>query len=418
MDGMLGGPARNPACRYFGESDGAVPPLSSGPAGSHAQSLPVGRRLAVAGLLGGAASMSARQGAAEEQPPKLTLYEPKLSPDGRTILFAFRYGGLNPKLAMMSSDPASPWLRILEAPPTMEWAQPAWAPDGRSFVAVSYCTHDRCHQGAQGIHVWRFGLLRRGDRTGGLDRVSPAGTGVWRIRPFFGPTASDLCWVVRSTVLYPGTSAGLRDHFLTRTGGGDREDVFFPSDRTVLRNGDFVSDGFQMYNVHPASHFDGRVLFFTANVAGGTLPAARRTLNWMGRSNHRTQLFRWDAGGVQLLRDEEIFRVDVPPSGGGHMTMTRRPVSGLHPTDFDLFRSDGRPPERRLVFGRGFVSEFSVSDGFDALVFLGDRQFAFGGGGELSYWVHRPGMPEAVDLLAPERLRAEVARQIKRERRE
>jgi hypothetical protein len=190
---------------------------------------------------------------ADEQQPKLTLHAPKVSPDGRTILFAFRYAGLNDKLAMMSSDPAPPWLRILELPPTMMWAQPAWAPDMGSFAAVSYCEHDRCHEGARGIHVWRFGPPRDGGGVGSLDRVSPPGTDVWRIRPFFGPTPRALCWVMRSTYSVPGIplSGELSSHFLASSDGG-QEVVFFPDDGQMLRDGPFVSEKFRMRAVQPS----------------------------------------------------------------------------------------------------------------------------------------------------------------------
>ena len=80
----------------------------------------------------------------------------------------------------------------------------------------------------------------------------------------------------------------------------------------------------------------------------------------------------------------------------------------------DLKKAKKVNDSHKIIKNR-LVRDFSVSDGFGTLVFLGARQMAYGSGGEWTYWVHRPGMPEAVDLRVPERLTAEVERQIRLE---
>ncbi|GAA0566670.1 hypothetical protein GCM10009416_00810 [Craurococcus roseus] len=354
-------------------------------------------------------------GAATDQRSPILLGEPRLSPDGTAILFAFKYGTLPYKLAVIPADPAESRIGILQAPPTMSWTQPAWAPDQRNFAAISYCKGDNCYEGAKGYHVWRFAVRPGPDN---LRRITFDDGEVRRADPFFGRSADDLHWVLSSSRVHERVRWDLNERFLVRA-RGDQAEVLFPDDPEVLpiRRPDaqapnsaprIRSKKFALSDLSPAHAFDGTTLYFTGRVRDGTLPLARAIMDTKNR--YERMLFRWRGGdALELLRDTPVIAVDAQRSGSGYVVASRTPNFANRPVDFDVVSDGGT--ERRLSFGQGNVFAMSASERMDTIAFASFRHL----GDEVRFWVHQKGMAQAADLNVAERVSREVERQIQRE---
>lgn len=353
---------------------------------------------------------------ADQQPP-IRLSAPRLSPDGTAILFAFKYGKLPYKLAVISTNPAQSRVVALEAPPTMSWTEPAWAPDGRHFAAVSYCQGDNCYENAKGYHVWRFAIRPGPDN---LQRITLDEGSARRDEPFFGRTADDLFWVLSSSLIYEGMRMDLHDRFIARA-SGEQGQILFPDDASILtvvrpdavrtiRPGAWIrSTRFELSALSPARAFDGTTLYFVGIVGRGTHPAARAAMD-SRRFSFEPMLFRWRGGdAVELVRTTPVQAVDAQRFGGGFVTVSRPGSAGARPSEFHVVR--GGTEELRLRFDQGFAYSVSTSEKLDAIAFLGERSYW----GERAIWLHREGMAQAVDLNVAERVRREVEFQIQRE---
>lgn len=382
-----------------------------------------GRRLAaplllagsLLGCVGPAPRTTPTLAAVARQTPYLELFQPRLSPDGSTILFAFKYGSFPYKLAAMPSDPTQSRVSILQAPPMMSWTQPAWAPDQRHFAAVSYCEGENCYEGAKGYHVWRFTV---GPGPDNLRRITLDDGDVRRASPFFGRSADDLHWVMSSRRVYERVRFDLNERFLARARGRLAE-VLFPDDPEVLPivrpdpkapnlAPRIRSRKIALWDLSPAHAFDGTALYFTGRVRDGTLPLARAIRDTKNRAERL--LFRWRGGdALELARDAPVVAVDAQRSGDGFVVASRTPNFANRPVDFDVVRQG--VTERRLSFDQGNVMTLSASERLDTIVFDSFRHI----GDEVRFWVHREGMAQAVDLNIGERVRREVERQVQRE---
>lgn len=184
----------------------------------------------LAGCAGPAPRVASAPAAAADQRPPVRLQAPRVSPDGTTILFAFKYGSLPHNLAVMPSDPAQARISTLEAPPTMAWTDPAWSPDQRHFAAISYCRGGNCYEGAEGHHVWQFTVRPGPDN---LQRITLDDGEVRRAEPFFGRSVDDIHWVFSSSWVYERVRWGLHDRFRA-CAEGRRGKVLFPDDPEIL----------------------------------------------------------------------------------------------------------------------------------------------------------------------------------------
>lgn len=363
--------------------------------------LGAGLMLGCSGPAPGTAQASA---AAADQPPAIQLSWPRLSPDGTVILFAFQYGNLLSKLAVVSADPADTRVLVQPAPPGMHWMEPAWAPDQSHFVATSYCEGDNCYEDARGHHIWRF-AVRPG--SGNLQRLTPNREGVRRGIPFFGRDAGEVYWVLSADTRREGARPDVGHRFIAKADAG-REVVLFPDDADFMRGGAIRSAKAGFSGIAPAQSFSGDSLYFVGNPGSGTLPAMRAAMG--GKLRHEPKLFRWRGGdALELVRDTAVVAVDAQRSGGGYVTVTRTPMWGDRPSDTHVVRNG--VPELRLSFDQGTVASVSVSARMDTMVFYGRRRSE---GGE-SFWLHREGWAQAVDLNIAERVRREVELQIQRE---
>lgn len=336
-----------------------------------------------------------------DQSSSVQLSWPRLSPDGTVILFAFQYGNLLSKLAVVSADPRDTRVLIQQAPPSMHWMEPAWAPDQSHFAAVSYCEGDHCYESARGHHIWRF-TVRPG--AGNLQRLTPMREGVRRGIPFFGRTIREVYWVLSADLRRDGAGLDVGHRFIAKADGG-QEMVMFPDDADFMRGGAIRSTKAGFSGIAPAQGFSGDSLYFVGNPSSGTLPAMRAAMG--GSIRHEPKLFRWRGGDtLELVRDTAVIAVDAQRSGGGYVTVTRTPMWGRQPSDFHVVRNG--VPELRLSFGQGIVSSVSISERMDAIVFRARRS----SGEQEGFWLHREGMTQAVDLNIAVRVRDEVLRQL------
>jgi hypothetical protein len=236
----------------------------------------------LAGCAGPAPRVASAPAAAADQRPPVRLQAPRVSPDGTTILFAFKYGSLPHNLAVMPSDPAQARISTLEAPPTMAWTDPAWSPDQRHFAAISYCRGGNCYEGAEGHHVWQFTVRPGPDN---LQRITLDDGEVRRAEPFFGRSVDDIHWVFSSSWVYERVRWGLHDRFRA-CAEGRRGKVLFPDDPEIfpIRRPDAgklnsapitKSKKFAFSALSPARVFDGTTLYFVGRVRRGTLPLAQ-----------------------------------------------------------------------------------------------------------------------------------------------
>lgn len=340
-------------------------------------------------------------GAMAESLPKIELDSPRLSPNGEAIMFAFKYGDLPWKLAVISADPADKRVGIVMAPPTMNWITPAWAPDNEHFAAISYCVADNCYEGVTGFHVWRFKV---GDHN--IKRLTPDRPNVRRASPMFGDNADEVYWVL-SSEKSEGVKSDVSERFVARASSG-QEVVVFPEPAPMGKSDRLGSNKLRLISLYPQSFFSSRQFYFISMVGyGGTIKAATDAAKKPGLAVEA--LLRYADGAIELVRDVEVKGVDSSCSGAGFAYTTRPSRGGDQPTDFHIVESSS--DEVRFRFDRGFARSLSVSASLDTVVFRGERQFR----GEASIWLHRKGMSTPMDLDVPERLRAEVARQIELE---
>lgn len=358
----------------------------------------------VAGCLGPAPSTTPVPTVAADQTLPVLLSAPRLSPDGTAILFAFKYGDLPYKLAVVSSDPADTRVAIQLAPPSLHWTEAAWAPDGTAFAAVSRCEGDNCYEGAKGHHIWFFTGRPGPDN---LRRLTPERAGVRRRSPFFGRSAGEVYWVLSSDKRYEGVPIDLNARFIARTYAG-REETLFPDDPRSLQSGAIESTKANFRRIEPANGFSGDELYFVGVPKSGTLPAVRTAAS--GKMRNEPALFRWRGGeALELVRDTPVIAVDAQRFGGGYVIASSTPNFAGRPVDFDVVRQG--VVERRLSFKQDNLLAMSVSERMDTIVFATFRSLR----DPLRFWVHREGTGQAVDLNIAERVRREVEFQIQRE---
>jgi hypothetical protein len=339
---------------------------------------------------------------------------PRLSPDGTTILFAFRYKNFPWKIAMIPSDPAATRLTVLKFPPMDHWLQPNMGPDGKTLAVLSYCTHEQCYEGAKGYHVW----LATPQPNGALKRVSPDVPNVRRERPMFGATTDDLYWIVSDATKYPGVHLDVANRFVARMADG-KETVLFPQtgpggDITKAHLDDV---DLNIISAHGAGRFDERGYYFAGMVAGGKSEAATAAIDKIEKFH--TALFRYAGGRFELVEPVEIEYVDAPRGDRGYVAMAHH-FTKEHTNAVADFRA---VQNGRTLWSFRFHSQaydLSASDDLGMVVFNGERSYI----DEKHIWhpklqkaifLWRQGMSEAVDLNVPERLKAQVEKEIEAE---
>jgi hypothetical protein len=341
------------------------------------------------------------------------VQNPRLSPDGKAILFAFKYKQYPWKIGMVPSDPAATGAAVIKLPPMMDWVEPNWAPDNAHFAVVSYCMHDNCYEGAKGVHVW---LTAPQDN---LKRLTPDVPEVRRANPMFGADAGDVYWILSSMKEVPGARMDLHNRFVAHMEAG-RETVLFPDTAADGSLGHGYRDpaNLVIVNARGAGRFDAHGYYFTAMVERGDSDAAKAAVKQVGFLH--SALLRYADGKFELVEPAEIEFVDAPRGGAGYVAEANpfvREHKGSVVSDFRIVQGGQTAWSFRFDAP---AYDLSVSDDLKTVVFIGERGHMEADNRwipklESSLFLRRQGMSEAVDLNLPERLKAQVEKEIEAE---
>ena len=347
----------------------------------------------------------------------VVVQSPRLSPDGKAILFAFRYKQYPWMIGMVPSDPAATGAEVIKLPPGLDWVEPNWAPDNAHFAAVSYCLRDDCYEGAKGINVW----VASAQPANTLKRLTPDVPQVRRAAPMFGATADDVYWILSGTEDVPGARMDLHNRYVAHLVDG-KEKTLFPD---INVNGN-LGHGFKdpanlvIVSAHGAGRFDEHGYYFTAMVDRGDSDAAKAAVQQVGFL--RSALLRYADGKFELVEPKEIDFVDAPRGGIGYVSEAHpfvREHKGSVVSDFRIVQGGQTAWSFRFDAP---ASDLSISDDLKTVIFLGERgrmeaDDRWVPKQESSLFLRRQGMSEAVDLSLPERVKAKVEEEIEAEKR-
>ncbi len=356
-------------------------------------------------------------GGAQAAPEReLRFDSPRLSPDGKTILFAFHYKHYPWMLAVASSDPAESKVRVLKFPPTDDWIQPNFGPDPEHFTVISYCTHDRCYEGAKGYNVWLITAQPKDN----LKRITPDDPDVRRADPVFGATTDDLYWFVSDNRLYPNVHMDVSDRYLAHMVNG-KETILFPQ---APSNGDWKSKhgrdlgDLTIIAAYGAGRYDEEGYYFTGMTEGGSSSAAEAAADKVGKFHNA--LYRYAKGRFELVEPVEVEYADAPRGGHGYVAMAHHFIKE-HSGAVADFRAmqDGRMLWSFRFPGPAYST--SASDDLKAVVFDAERGFVdaqhvWNPRLQDSIFLWREGMAQALDLGLPERVKATVEAEIAAEK--
>lgn len=326
-------------------------------------------------------------------PPELEILDTELSPDGKTVVMAFRFRDLPLQLATAPLSPEDGEVTILDLPKPLSWRDPTWSADGQHLAAVSRCSGAGCYGGASGHVIWR--MTTDGSN---LERMVPAGPWgagdtVFRQHPVFGNDADELFFVEGdSTLLILSAIAPIE-----------------PGPRSLLK----VMDGAEYWIVPTAME---ELMFWEL-----AINASINTDRWLllGRVHSRSRhpvleetesaplsdglwLFSVSDGAVELERAFRIIDVGVSRKQSDFVFVkTDKPQGSPQSSaeyEFYLAQDDG---DRLLLKRRkGFVWDLSVSDDLNDLVF--NARSAYRAPTEV--WHYDVSRSELIDLKLTERL--------------
>lgn len=349
----------------------------------------------------------AREAAAAARDPAsaIDIYSPRLTRDGKMILFSFRYGVHPMQLAMMPADPADKHVTIVALPPMMDWFEAAWAPDEKSFAVVSRCEGDKCYEGAQGFNIWRAWLRP----TDNLKRLTTDRPGIRRNSPVFGKDENEIYWVIAERFTPSEKIHNDVEHrFLV---SGRDEQILFPAKGTKYDPDALRSDRMPTISMRAIGQSADGGLYFTSEVISiyadrdsPMVPAIRKM-----RGSIPSVLFRYADGAVSLGNSDDIDAAAVSRTRPG-IVFTRRLFVHGHPGQVSDFFLAGR--ETPLFRFDSYAAAISASDALDMVVFSGTRGLY----GQSSLWVWHKGDVAPADLNAPERIKEQCDREIAAEK--
>lgn len=349
---------------------------------------------------------------------EMRIESPRLSPDGKAIIFAFRYKQYPWKIAVASTDPNDPKVSVLKLPPMDNWIQPNFGPDPKHFTIVSLCTRDDCYEGAKGFNVWLATALPKDN----LKRITPDAPDVRRAHPVFGATIDDLYWFVSDDRKFEGVHSDVFDRYFAHMADG-RETIVFPAlpaDGTWMNKRGRNDPGeLVIISAYGAGRYDEQGYYFTGEATGwGTSRAAIEAADKVGK--YHSALFRHTAAGFELVEPVEVEYVDAPRGNRGYVAMAHH-FTKEHNNAVADFRAvrDGQTLWTLRFHSQAYG--VSASDDLATIVFGGERSYidenhVWYPKLQDAVWLWRQGMAEPVDLNIPERVKATVEEEIQAER--
>ena len=344
--------------------------------------------------------------AAHDPATAIDISTPRLTHDGKTILFAFKYGPYQHMLAIMPSDPAEKRVTVVKLPPTMQWIDPAWTPDEKGLAAVSYCDGDKCYEGAQGYNVWRVWLREKDN----LKRITADRPDVMRREPFFGKDENELYWIL-SERFVPSEKVHMDTlpRFLVR--GND--EILYPALASGYKPGAMLSNGLWTYSMQPAGRSADGGIYLASDI--DTINSKDDPLRRPIRNMHgggMGVILRFENGAVTLASDQHTDAVAVSRTQPGIVLIrdeyVRHEDSG--PLEHFILAKDG---VETPLFDFGHPAHaLTVSNDLSTIVFVGDRHIY----DKSSLWVWHKGDAAPVDLNAPERIKEQCDKEIAAEK--
>jgi hypothetical protein len=297
---------------------------------------------------------------AQADPPRPTVSfdAASVSPDGKSVIFDFRYGQSDWKLAIIPTDPKSSAIEIVDTPAGMDWADPAWSPDGKTVTAVSRCRSTTCFEGSNGDNIWTFDPHSAQN----FHRVTKPRPNIRRRYPFFGTTADELYWVIAGPV---SSGLDLTPRSLVR---GVGEVIIFPVEADDKRS----SFDYTIYSIRPAgAGKDGISFRVSAALMAEPLGIFSKqgslwhSLWHVSHGSPNDCLFRYRNGVATIMGDETVNGAWVEHSGGAYVYVQNvSPGPNVHAY---LVRNG----EKELLFKtRGYAMEFSASDDLSVQAYL------------------------------------------------
>lgn len=332
----------------------------------------------------------------------LRIADARLSPDGKTILFAFQEKTASWRIARASTDPADSKITILDLPKMDSWINPAFGPEAGDVAAVSYCMGAPCYADATGYQVWVL-------HNGGLKRLTPDTADLRRADPVFGTNGEDVYWFISDARKYPNVHLDVSERYLAHMEGG-RETVVFPKPPAggsiFARYQKDDPAELRIISAHGAGRYDDRY-YFAAMTTDGASPAAKAALDKPGR--FKTALYRHSKDGFERVEPEEVEYADAPRGGDGYAAMAHHFIKEHTNAVADFYAKRGSTLLWSFRF-HGPAYSLSASADLSTAVFTGERGVV-----ENRHWrpllqesifLWHQGMDAPQDLNLPERLKA------------
>jgi|GEM_PF-5701568 len=327
-----------------------------------------------------------------EEPPGYSIGTPSLSPDGKTIAFA--YGRQFEDNQLVLFDIPTSTLRTIEKPRHLLVKSPTFSPDGKKLAVQTYC-YDACEPGE---FAYQIAIL---DVVEGPLKFVTSGREFMRESPIFSADGQ--------SVFYTENAIAWRDDFLARGLPWDdeqrdsalmgfsgmarvdlrsrNEERLFPSEKAPTR----------FSGVFPGSFSGtGSILFSAIVPHGGELESI---VDDMGRKYDLLGYEYHADGRLELLPENVLHPMNSlsARTDGRRRTFISSPVNDRF--NYDLFRSvDGQVSQVTSL--QSHMAGASVAGNADIVVFRADatrRQ-------NWSIWTHDFETGETRQVLTPEML--------------
>ena len=332
-------------------------------------------------------------------PRDIQILSSEVSPDGKTIVLAYRFRHGPGRLATISAVPGSSAAPVfLETPPGLAWDGPTWAPDGRHIAAVSFCRETDCYEGAADYNVWRLNA-----DGSGMVRQSPivareVGQALYRARPVFGDGLDDvfyveggISYVEWGTLLAQAWDSAPR-RLIRAQGGVERE---------VLPG---AFEGMEFFRLVPTAGLTRDPRLIVASIAAGSRHPVVDSLGAPASANgFASALLGVSGDTLRLMKPTPVVDAYVPRSGAGYVYVSRHEVDGA--LRFRLHLVAQESDRVVLDYDRSRIWDPWVSGDLKQVYFSAHRDFARDQT-DTAVWHLDAESGALTDLRLPERLRA------------
>ena len=304
-------------------------------------------------------------------PPEIEVLNAALSPDGTTVVAAFRFHGESARLAVIPLDQAKADVAILKTPEGFVWSEPVWSPDGQFIVAVGSCSRLHCTADATVKSIWR--LRADGSEATLISHAASAqgNADVERQDPQFGADAAEIFWV-EGAPLPPFDSPAEPEvpPFLTIAPIPPE-----PAPRRIVRWRDGKEDVIWPDEAHGIAFSDlninaslaGEDWFLVGKVHTGSRHPVVTDLD-SGSRRFRSFLFRVSDGAVSLEQPFGVVDAFMRQDGNGFAYAAQ--FYGDDELRQQIYLSSSGETRLLLERSRGRIWDLTLSDDLEHVVFV------------------------------------------------